>query len=453
MPKVPPYIIYAIPVFFLLIGVELLVARLHKKEVYRLNDAIANISCGVAQQVFGVLIKGLLLIGYLYLHENHRLADLLPSQWWVWVICFIGVDFFYYWFHRYAHEISFMWGGHIVHHQSEEYNLSVALRQGAFQGFTSWVFYLPLALIGFHPFVFLVVSQFQTLYQFWIHTRLIGKMWKPFEFIFNTPSHHRVHHGVNPQYIDKNHGGTLIIWDRMFGTFQAEEEEVVYGITKPLKSWNPIWANFDYFYDLGRLMIRCQNFPDVFRAIVKGPGWRPAYLGGPQKPPPVTVKTFHKFDTVIPRGLRRYVLLQYVVVILGVSGFLLMIGALRKAYADDALVLGLAIAGCAGLIYLSIANLGGLLTAKPGSIYYEALRLGFLVALGAFLAGGSALLFPVLAGTAVYMIGSLAWLGKYAGKLWETVPEDEVGAQAVPVLESPRNVEATPVSLEKGTPA
>ena len=210
--KVTNYILYAIPVFFLLIGVELLVARIMKRDVYRFSDAIANLSCGITQQVVGVLMRAILFGGYIYLYENFKLWDLGVDKWWVWVVCFVGVDFFYYWFHRLAHEISVMWGGHIVHHQSEEYNLSVALRQGSFQALSSWIFYLPLAWMGFSPLVFLVVAQFQTLYQFWIHTRLIGKMWWPIEYIFNTPSHHRVHHGINPQYIDKNHGGTLIIF-------------------------------------------------------------------------------------------------------------------------------------------------------------------------------------------------------------------------------------------------
>jgi alkylglycerol monooxygenase len=417
MPKVTPYIIYAIPVFFILIGVEFWVARRRRKEVYRLNDAIANISCGVAQQVFSVLIRGVLFVGYLYLYNNHKLLNLGADKWWVWVLCFFGVDFFYYWFHRYAHEISILWGGHIVHHQSEEYNLSVALRQGAFQGLSSWIFYLPLAWIGFDPVVFLVVSQFQTLYQFWIHTRLIDKMWAPFEYIFNTPSHHRVHHGINPKYIDKNHGGTLIIFDRMFGTFQAEEEEVVYGVTKPLASWNPVWANFDYFLDLGRLIIRCRNPWDMLKAIVKGPGWRPAYLGGPQTPQPVTTKSFHKFDTFVPKGISRYVLIQYVVVILCVSGFLLMSGKLREAFADDVLQRTLAIAGCAVVIYLSIVSMGSLTAPKPVSWMYEAARLALMVAMAAFFAVGSPLFFPIVGGTLAYLVLSLFWLSRFAENL------------------------------------
>jgi alkylglycerol monooxygenase len=419
MPKVTPYIVYAIPVFFLLIGVELLVARLMKRDVYRLNDALSNLSCGIAQQVVGILMKGLLVVGYLYLHENHRLLDLGAELWWVWVICFIGVDFFYYWFHRLAHEVSVMWGGHIVHHQSEEYNLSVALRQGAFQSFFSWVFYLPLALIGFHPIVFLVVAQFQTLYQFWIHTRLIGKMGWFIEFIFNTPSHHRVHHGINPKYIDRNHGGTLIIFDRMFGTFQVEEEEVVYGVTKPLNSWNPLWANFDYFVDIGKLIVRCRNPWDMLMVLVRGPGWRPDYLGGPQRPRPITVAAFRKYDIALPSGLGTYVFVQYVVILLGASAYLALAGELRKAF--DGWQEGAWIFGLAALILLCIANMGALLTRKSWAPATEAVRILLMVAATAALFWESALFWLPIAIGIAWLAISLLWLSRFREAMTDKV--------------------------------
>jgi alkylglycerol monooxygenase len=413
MPKVTPYILYAIPVFFLLIGVELLVARLMKRDVYRLSDAIANLSCGVAQQVVGVLMKGILLLGYLYLYEHYRLLDLGADRWWVWVVCFVGVDFFYYWFHRYAHEISFMWGGHIVHHQSEEYNLSVALRQGSFQAFTSWVFYLPLAWLGFDPVVFLVVAQFQTLYQFWIHTRLIDKMWWPIEFLFNTPSHHRVHHGINPQYIDKNHGGTLIIFDRLFGTFQIEEQEVVYGVTKPLNSWNPIWANLDYFVDISQLIARCRNPWDMLLVLVKGPGWRPLYLGGPQTPQPVTAQAFKKYDIRLPNGLGSYVFAQYVVILLGASSFLALSGQLRSAFdgwEEWAWMMGLA-----ALVLLCVTNMGGLLARKSWAPPVEAVRLILMIAATAALMWASPVYWLPLAVGGVWLAISMFWLARFRG--------------------------------------
>ncbi len=419
MPKVTPYIVYAIPVFFLLIGVELIVARIMKRDVYRLNDAIANLSCGIAQQVAGVLMKGILLVGYLYIHEHWRLLELGADKWWVWVACFIGVDFFYYWFHRYSHEISLMWGGHIVHHQSEEYNLSVALRQGSFQTFFSWVFYLPLALLGFDPVVFLVVAQFQTLYQFWIHTRLIYKMWRPIEFIFNTPSHHRVHHGINPKYIDRNHGGTLIIFDRLFGTFQEEEEEVVYGVTKPLNSWNPIWANFDYFVDISKLIARCRNLWDMLRVLVKGPGWRPSYLGGPQLPGPVDARAFRKYDIRLPAGLGAYVFTQYVLIVGGVSAFLFKSGELRKIYTGWEAAAW--IFGLAGLIYLGIANMGALLGRKSWAPTVETLRIALMIfATAALLWKTEWYWLPLIAGGA-WMALSMLWLSRFRGELRDNV--------------------------------
>lgn len=372
MQEAANYIALAIPVFFLLIGVELLVAKLRQSQLYRFNDALTNISCGIGQQVLGAFLKTVLGIAYIELYKHTRFFTLEGDTWWVWLVCFIGTDFFYYWFHRYAHEISFLWGGHIVHHQSEEYNLSVALRQGAFQSATSWVFYLPLAVIGFSPLVFIVVNQFNTLYQFWIHTKAIDKLPRWFEFIFNTPSHHRVHHGVNPQYIDKNHGGTLIIWDRLFGTFEPEGEEVVYGVTKPLASWNPVWANFDYIRDVFRLMARCRNPLDALKVLYKAPGWRPDYLGGPQFPGQVSAAQFRKYDTQVSPGTNYYVLFQYIFVLVGASIFLFSADQLHKIYpgAQGWMWKG----GLALLVLTSIVSLGGLLERKTWAAPLEYAR-------------------------------------------------------------------------------
>ena len=226
----------AIPGFFILIGVELLVARIRGAPVYRFSDSIADLGCGVVQQVGGAARKFLTFGLYVAIYNYLRVAD-IPYTWWGWTLAFIGVDFAYYWFHRLSHEINFMWAAHVVHHQSEEYNLTVALRQSVVQGLFSFWFYLPLAVLGVPPLMYATMSSINTLYQFWIHTRLIGRMgW--LEHIINTPSHHRVHHGQNPKYIDKNHAGTLIIWDKLFGTFQVEQEEPIYGVTEPVASWN-----------------------------------------------------------------------------------------------------------------------------------------------------------------------------------------------------------------------
>jgi sterol desaturase/sphingolipid hydroxylase (fatty acid hydroxylase superfamily) len=203
------YIQLAIPVFFLLIGVELVAARLLERDAYRFSDSLNDLSCGILQQLLEVFLKTALFAGYAWLFAAHRVCEIPAAAAWAWLACFLGVDFCYYWFHRWSHEVNAGWAAHVVHHQSEEYNLSVALRQGAFQPAFSWLFYLPLALVGFPPAMFLAVSSFNTLYQFWIHTRLVGRL-GPLEWLLNTPSHHRVHHARNPKYVDRNHGGTLV---------------------------------------------------------------------------------------------------------------------------------------------------------------------------------------------------------------------------------------------------
>jgi hypothetical protein len=248
---------------------------------------------GIGQQTIGIAMKVVLGFGYLFLFENLRVFT-IDSNGLTLIALILGVDFFYYWFHRMSHEVNFLWAAHIVHHQSEDYNLSVALRQSWFQGWFSWTFYLPLAIAGFDPSITFTVVAFNTLYQFWIHTTTIKNL-GPLEWVFNTPSHHRVHHGTNPKYIDRNHAGSFIIWDRMFGTFVNEEEEPVYGITKPLASWNPIWANFHYWLELWELSKKSRGL-DKVRVFVKPPGWQPEYLGGFQAPPEIDLSIYRKFE-------------------------------------------------------------------------------------------------------------------------------------------------------------
>lgn len=312
----PNYIALSVPIFFILIGLELAWSWQKNLKLYRLNDAITNISCGIGQQILGIVFKTVIFFGYFWLYENARIFS-IPPNWFWWIVLFIGVDFCYYWFHRMGHEVNAIWATHVVHHQSEDYNLSVALRQSWFQSFFSNLFYLPLAVLGFDPFIAITVIAFNTLYQFWIHTELIRNLgW--FELVFNTPSHHRVHHGSNPKYIDKNHGGTLIIWDRIFKTFQQEDEKVVYGITTPLNSWNPLWANFHYWKELISIASRSKgvNKIKVFFAM---PGWSPDE--NKIQSPDFSVR--EKFDLPLQKHEKIYVLFQFALV-LGFSSWILM---------------------------------------------------------------------------------------------------------------------------------
>jgi len=306
------YVVLAVPVFFLLIGLELLIARLQEKDYYSLSDSVADLGCGLVSQLVEVALKTFLFAGYLFLYAHARLFEIPAHSLAAWAGCLLGVDFLYYWFHRKSHEVNAFWAAHVVHHQSEEYNLAVALRQGAFQSAFSWIFYLPLAVIGFPPLMFLAVSSVDTLYQFWIHTRAIGKL-GPLEWILNTPSNHRVHHGRNPKYIDRNHAGMLIIWDRMFGTYVPEQEEPVYGITTPLQSWNPVWANLHYWVDLFGKARRAARPVDKVRLFLARPGWHPEDLGGFQAAPEVDPERAEKFSTPAPLGLKAYAFVQFVI--------------------------------------------------------------------------------------------------------------------------------------------
>ena len=389
------YIHLAIPVFFLLIGVELLLARWLERDLHRLSDSINDLSCGILQQMADVFLKTALFAGYLWLYGSHRLLTVPSASAGTWLLCFLGVDFFYYWFHRCSHEVNAGWAAHVVHHQSEEMNLSVALRQGAFQQAFSWVFYLPLAVLGFPPLMFLAVSSFNTLYQFWIHTRLIGRL-GPLEWVLNTPSHHRVHHGRNPKYIDRNHGGTLIVWDRLFGTFQAEEEEPVYGITTPLRSWNPIWANLHYWVDLLDEARRTRRWTDRLRLLVKPPGWHPAELGGVVSPPAVDPRTYAKYDVGLARGMRAYVLVHFVFLNLATTVFLFRSATLLSPWRAVAAV----------ALVVSLVSLGGLLDRRPWAVPLETARV-----LGG--APAAALAPLPLVGAALVLVlaaGSVLWL-------------------------------------------
>src|SRR6266850_4430653 len=315
------YVVLAVPVFFLLIGLELVIARIQEKDYYTLSDSVADLGCGLVSQLVEVALKTFLFAGYLFLYAHARLFEIPAHSAAAWTGCLLGQDFLYYWFHRKSHEVNAFWAAHVVHHQSEEYNLAVALRQGAFQGAFSWVFYLPLAWIGFPPLMFLAVTSVNTLYQFWIHTRVIGRL-GPLEWLLNTPSNHRVHHGRDPKYIDRNHGGTLIVWDRLFGTYQAEEEEPVYGITTPLASWNPVWANFHYWAELLASARRTRRLPDKIWIFLKPPGWQPAELGGFVPPPEVDRPRYRKFDTPL-RGRRALYVFLHFATVLAVSAALL----------------------------------------------------------------------------------------------------------------------------------
>lgn len=264
----PTYI--AIPVFALLIAIEAFLILRQNREEFDRRDTWTNIGLGFGSVLFGILFS--LVTSLFYLGAYELAPYKMPmSTWWPWVILLFLDDLAYYWFHRFSHEIRFLWNFHVVHHSSNKYNLSVAVRQSWFSGVSHWIFYIPLALLGFPFWAFVTMHGINLIYQFWIHTELIGKLPRPIELIFNTPSHHRVHHGVNQQYLDRNYAGIFIIWDRLFGTFVEEGEKVRYGITTPLKSYNMLWINLHAWAEMFARIKTTRGLAGKLRCVFASP--------------------------------------------------------------------------------------------------------------------------------------------------------------------------------------
>ncbi|HEY0653297.1 MAG TPA: sterol desaturase family protein [Chryseosolibacter sp.] len=244
----PNLIIYAAPVMFFFVVVEYIISRIQHHELYEKKEAIGSILVGLGNIAIGFFLKTLLFYGFILVY------NLVPWRmhldWWTFLPCYIVFDFCSYWAHRISHHVRVLWGTHVAHHSGEHYNLTVAFRLSWIQ-YVKIVFFLPVALMGFHPVIIFVTNQVAILFQFWVHTEYIKKLHPIFEYVLATPSNHRVHHGSQPKYINKNFGATFMIWDRMFGTFQAEEEKVIYGITHKLESKsNPIHINFHEYTDM-----------------------------------------------------------------------------------------------------------------------------------------------------------------------------------------------------------
>jgi alkylglycerol monooxygenase len=323
--------LFAIPVFLLTIVLDWLAMYVKgKKDYYRFADTITNLNLGVGSQATGLLSKFILLGIYDYLYTHFSFFQ-LGSAWYVIIACTLLFDFIYYWAHRWAHEMNFFWGAHVVHHQSEEYNLSVALRQSWLHNLIAFPLFLPMAFLGFNTLVLGGVAAFVTLYQYWIHTQAINKFPVWFEYVFNTPSHHRVHHGVNGKYLDKNHGAFLIIWDRMFGTFKQEEEVPDFGITTRFASMNPVWANIHYYADMFKAAAAMQRWQDKLKIIFARPGWLPEELGGFQQPKePEENRTI--YDTTVSLSSRIYVAAQFVLILWGIVSYMMFFDELNWFY-------------------------------------------------------------------------------------------------------------------------
>ena len=367
----PDPIALAVPFFFVLIGIELLSAKSRGLRVYRFADALTNLSCGITSQVTVIFFAATQLAIYAFVYQHARLFALgAVARWLPWVVAFVFVDLLYYWWHRLSHEVNFLWAAHVVHHQSEDYNLAVALRQAVLTSWTVLPFYLPLAVLGVPPLIFAVVLALSTLYQFWIHTQIIGKIGGPLGWVLNLPSHHRVHHAINPPYLDKNYGATLVIWDRLFGTYAEEFEPPVYGITKPLASFDPFWAQIHYWLEMRDMMRAARRPIDKLRVCFVSPAWKPA--GYVVVAPPIEGRT--KYDRPVTRPLAIYVSAQYLLVVIATFGLLTWHHGLPRA------VVVLA----AAAVLTALVSIGALLEGRTWAVRAELSRLalgGLAVAL------------------------------------------------------------------------
>jgi alkylglycerol monooxygenase len=362
----PNYIALAVPLFFLLIAVELLTKR--GRATYRFPQTITALGCGVVQRVTLLFYEASLLVVYTVVYRHARLFDLEGRPGTAWIVALVGVDFIYYWWHRASHRVNVLWAAHIVHHQSEEYNLAVALRQGVFTPLTALPFSLPLAVLGVPPLIYVAADALDTLYQFWIHTESVRRL-GPFEAVLNTPSHHRVHHGRNPQYLDRNYGGILIIWDRLFGTFEPERAPVLYGITTPLHSFNPLWAQLHHFRDLARRAARSAGGDGWWKTWVRPPDHEPerARVGvAPAGSASAAAAGVAWSNRTVAPGLVAYVLANF--------GLAVVVTFCLMMWQASVPMTWLAAGGA--MVLVTIATMGGLMEGKAWAHRLELVRLG-----------------------------------------------------------------------------
>ncbi|MEP7212259.1 MAG: sterol desaturase family protein [Acidobacteriota bacterium] len=262
-------VVFAIPIFALLIGLEAAYSARRSAGTYGRTDAWINILIGFVSVGFNFVFG--LAVGFIYIACYELAPYHFPADaWWTWAALFFIDDFAYYWFHRVSHESRLFWNFHVVHHSSEYYNLSVAVRQSWFSGILHWIFYAPLMLLGFAPWMFLTMHGFNLIYQFWIHTTFVNRLGF-LERILNTPSQHRVHHGVNDAYLDKNYAGVLIIWDRLFGTFVSETETPRYGIIKQVQTFNPLLINTHAWSEMWQELKTRPSLASKMRCIFASP--------------------------------------------------------------------------------------------------------------------------------------------------------------------------------------
>ncbi|MBK7535889.1 MAG: sterol desaturase family protein [Myxococcales bacterium] len=356
--KLDPAVL-AIPLYALFIGGELWLSRRPRDGLARSwEDLLVNVGAGLGQLATDVLLGLLYVVPYAALaaHAPRSLSETAVTTW---LLAFLGVDLGFYWQHRLSHRVGLFWAAHAVHHQGEDYNLGLALRQPWFSVLINWVYYLPLAVVGVPVTVFLGAAGLNLVYQFFLHTRAIRTL-GPLEWVLNTPSHHRVHHGRDADYLDCNYGGVFIIWDRLFGTFRQEHREPSFGTVEPFRSWNPAWANFEHLALLARKRRACDGLVDKVLAYLRPPEWSPPGL--PAAPAPAAAPT----PGLRQRSYATWLLMEALAGTVALVMWKAQLGWLAK------------VSGV-GLVVATLMVMGGLLDGRPWFKPAELIRRAALV--------------------------------------------------------------------------
>ncbi len=330
---------YAIPFFFLLMGIEFAYGLARGRNTYRINDSVGSLFMGTLRTASKLVLIGVGGAIFAAIENHYALWRMDTGHWATWVFAFVAYDLCYYWNHRIGHERQVFWASHVAHHQSEEYNLTTALRQTSTGFLLSWLFYVPLFLLGVPAEVYVTVASANLIYQYWVHTEHVPKLgW--YEWVFVTPSNHRVHHAQNDIYVDRNYGGVFIVWDRLFGTFQEEldDEPCIFGIRGPLHTFSPLWANLHIYVGMAQDAWRAQRWRDKLHVLVARTGWRPADVAERFPREKTDLDNFRKFDPAVSSAVNAYALVQLVVV-MAVGIALLFIPGL--GWATNATVVGL----------------------------------------------------------------------------------------------------------------
>ena len=396
-PRTMDLVPYAVPFFLLAIALEYIWGRRIGNDTYRLNDSINSLSLGILSTAIKLLGLNYAAIVFAAVFEHMALFAPDPHSPWTYLWALLVYDFCYYWFHRISHERTLFWAAHVVHHQSEEFNLTTALRQTATGLLVSWVFYIPSFLLGIPREVFVTVGSAHLIYQFWIHSRHIPKL-GVVEWFLVTASNHRVHHAQNPRYVDRNYGGLLIVWDRLFGTFEDEREDepCVYGILGPLKSWDPLWANVHIYAQMARDAWHAQSWLDKLRVLVSRTGWRPADVAARFPIVKGDLARFRRYDPPLGAGVARYVKLQFVAVLL----FSLWIDYAAQGVGR------LAAIALFGYLLLALMSIGALMQRIEAGRRLEWLRFAVTVAGIAVLFAQGVMSMWMLAVLAAYLLAS-----------------------------------------------